>query len=233
VQRLEQNSRNTVTTQSAPTTSSTQGNGSGEIRRLLEFGLAPGNLEFVIEQQVAGSVDDDMRLAPAVRAFELVQAVDLGIAVVDFSGNARWPKFGPSACRQSWAADGDNAGSPRRPRPQRSRSADARGAQQLSVQAPRDRCRWRAISAVTRFRLERGGPAERLGDAIRSRRRPGPSKLARHDRFCREVGSDNPLVILGKLRRESRASEGSGGKRNLSRSDYNQANRARRLTLLG
>jgi hypothetical protein len=40
----------------------------------------------VIEQQVAGSVDDDMRLAPAVRAFELVQAVDLGIAVVDFFG---------------------------------------------------------------------------------------------------------------------------------------------------
>jgi hypothetical protein len=48
---------------------------AGEIRRLLEFGLAPGNLELVIEQHVAGAVDNDMRLAPAVRAPQLVQAI--------------------------------------------------------------------------------------------------------------------------------------------------------------
>ena len=59
---------------------------AGEIRRLLEFGLAPGNIELVIEQHVAGTVDDDMRLAPTVRALELVQAIDLGVAVVDFFG---------------------------------------------------------------------------------------------------------------------------------------------------
>ena len=59
---------------------------AAEIRRLLEFGLAPRDLKLVIEQHVAGTVDDDMRLAPAVRAPELVQAVDLGIAVTDFIG---------------------------------------------------------------------------------------------------------------------------------------------------
>jgi len=40
----------------------------------------------VVEQHVARTIDHDVRLAPAVRAAKLVQAVDLGAAVVDFLG---------------------------------------------------------------------------------------------------------------------------------------------------
>ena len=51
--------------------------GAGEINRPLELGLAPGNGKFVIQQHAAGTIDDDMGLAPAIGAFEAGETVDL------------------------------------------------------------------------------------------------------------------------------------------------------------
>ena len=45
--------------------------GAGEIRRLLEPRFAPGNGKIVIEQHPAGAIDDNVRLAPAIRALEV------------------------------------------------------------------------------------------------------------------------------------------------------------------
>jgi hypothetical protein len=51
--------------------------GAGKIRRLLEFCLAPWNFKVVVQQHVAGAADDDMGFAPAIRAREVSQIVDL------------------------------------------------------------------------------------------------------------------------------------------------------------
>ena len=51
--------------------------GTGKIRRLLEFCLAPWNFKVVVQQHVAGAADDDMGFAPAIRAREVSQIVDL------------------------------------------------------------------------------------------------------------------------------------------------------------
>src|SRR6516162_3859719 len=55
-----------------------------EIDRALELGLAPRHGEVVVEQHVAGPVDDDMAFAPAVGADIVRQIVDLraGVDVV-------------------------------------------------------------------------------------------------------------------------------------------------------
>ena len=58
---------------------------AGEIRRLLEPRLAPGNGEIVIEQHPAGAIDDNVSLAPAIRALEAAEIVELG-ADVDVGG---------------------------------------------------------------------------------------------------------------------------------------------------
>ena len=44
---------------------------AGEICRLLEPRLAPGNGKIVIEQHPAGAIDDHVSLAPAIRALEV------------------------------------------------------------------------------------------------------------------------------------------------------------------
>ncbi len=59
--------------------------GASEIRRLLEPRFAPGNGKIVIEQHPAGAIDDNVSLAPAIRALELTEIVELG-ADVDVGG---------------------------------------------------------------------------------------------------------------------------------------------------
>ncbi len=59
--------------------------GTGEIRRLLEPRLTPGNCEIVIEQHLSGAIDDNVGLPPSIRTLEMTEIVDLG-ADVDVIG---------------------------------------------------------------------------------------------------------------------------------------------------
>ena len=64
--------------------------GAGEVRRLLEPRLAPGNGKIVIEQHPAGAIDDHVSLAPAIRTLEAAEIVELG-ADVDVGGKGPVP----------------------------------------------------------------------------------------------------------------------------------------------
>ena len=62
--------------------------GAAKFRRLLEFGLAPRNCEFVVEDHLTDTVDDDMRFAPAVGAGEVLQIVERRAFLIDVVGKA-------------------------------------------------------------------------------------------------------------------------------------------------
>src|ERR1700683_130905 len=68
---------------------------AGKIPAKFKFGFAPRGREFVVEQHSADTVDDDMRLAVAVGAFEMAKIVDAR-SIVDVGG-ARTGADVPSA----------------------------------------------------------------------------------------------------------------------------------------